>query len=200
MKPRLCIRCGMPADSLIHTGGHPERCHRFECKPKEIPLLFSAPMVRANRAGLKTQTRRLSFRGQVGDLIWQRETWWHNTSIPGIAGVAYRADGEFPPHMRGTKWKPSIFLPRWACRNVFEVTAVRTERLDDISEEDAEAEGMVRSDRGFFFVGEVTGDGTHGYRSARIAYQETWARIHGDKSWFENPTVFVVSYNPAGVP
>ncbi len=79
--------------------------------------------------------------GQPGERLWVRETF--NRSNPGGAeGVYYyRADGQFPVAMGGNRfygneaWKPSIHMPRAACRILLEITAVRVERLQDISEQ-----------------------------------------------------------------
>ena len=68
--------------------------------------------------------------GQPGDRIWVRETW---SSDDGRT-AHYRADGE--THNAGLPWKPSIHMPRWACRLTLEVIGVRVERLNSISRED----------------------------------------------------------------
>jgi len=142
---------------------------------KERPILFSAPMVRALRAGTKTQTRRVVkdrhidaappacfFQwlrercpyGQTGDRLWVRETWQHSNFPLGpydeSCTVFYRADymddphgpdGEKSPEGRYRNWEPSIHMFRSASRILLEVTAVRVERLQDISAADAVAEG-----------------------------------------------------------
>ena len=117
---------------------------------KERPILFSAPMVRAILAGTKTQTRRVvklkpdymeTFLrlpnkvaccpyGQPGGRLWVRET-FEDCESALHSCVLYRADGGTP----GTKWTPSIHMPRWASRITLEITGVRVERLQDISEE-----------------------------------------------------------------
>jgi hypothetical protein len=82
---------------------------------------------------------------QVGQTLWVRETW-----ADGIAGcpngVSYRADhldplGDGPANPM--KWRPSIHMPRWASRITLTITDVRVQRVQDISEEDAEEEGVV---------------------------------------------------------
>lgn len=80
--------------------------------------------------------------GAVGDRIWVRETW---NKYGGL--LTYRADHDWIDDMRKetvctAKWVPSIHMPRWASRILLEITDVRVERLNAISEEDAIAEGM----------------------------------------------------------
>lgn len=106
--------------------------------------------------------------GQPGDRLWVRETWGfgcRNTEHGALDGLEYRADqfyldGEFDDldlypvpddadeesverWMNKTGWHPSIHMPRWASRTILELIAVRVERLQDISEEDAIAEGAL---------------------------------------------------------
>lgn len=93
-------------------------------------------------------------------------------------------------------WRPSIFLPRWASRITLEVTTVRVERLQDISEEDAKAEGAL------FHDGRPVGhhgwrhDSSHGYvyRTAKDSYAHLWESINGAGSWAENPWVWVIEF------
>lgn len=87
----------------------------------------------------------------LGQRLWVRETWaalHPGTDLafskvkprPGVCSLAYKATEE-----RGINgnWRPSIFMPRWASRITLEVTEVRVERVNDISEEDAIAEGLA---------------------------------------------------------
>lgn len=78
---------------------------------------------------------------QVGDILWVRETWSRDESGEYVYRTNYGTteDDSFPPSM--FKWRPSIFMPREAARIFLLVTNVRVERLQDISEEDARAEG-----------------------------------------------------------
>ena len=158
----------------------------------ERPILFSAPMVRAILDGNKTQTRRVvklkpdymeTFLrlpnkvaccpyGQPGGRLWVRET-FEDCESALHSCVLYRADGGTP----GTKWTPSIHMPRWASRITLEITGVRVERLQDISEEDAISEGTP-----FPCGGWVGG------------YQKLWESIHGPGSWDLNPWVWVVEF------
>ena len=159
--------------------------------------------------------------GQLGDCIWVRET-WADVNHDGCPAVAYRADGEvrdlheddgdeddprlekywfaawYPDLISGTEgnWKPSIHMPRWASRITLEITGVRVERLQDISEEDAEAEGIDMealadaqdcydciADHNF--TGRPTAAGHFSY---------LWQSIYGAESWQANPWVWVVEF------
>lgn len=164
---------------------------------KEIPILYGTAMVRAQLAGLKTQTRRVvkvqptsqqatpaqlghglrsdGIRhfglndpvlwqwlvediphgpvficpyGKPGDLHWVRET-FNRTNPGGQQGIYYyKADGQFPACIGGGAfigdevWKPSIFMSRNAARIFNRVISVHIERVQDISREDAIAEGF----------------------------------------------------------
>ena len=135
----------------------------------ERPILFSGPMVRAILEGRKTMTRRViklqptgaadvQYRvaaavtmpvsgrqqvcpyGRVGDHLWVRETWAPHAWPPTGPSYQYAADDQYPAPER---WRPSIHMPRAASRITLEVLNVRVERLHDISEEDAKAEGVT---------------------------------------------------------
>jgi hypothetical protein len=81
-------------------------------------------------------------------------------------------------------WKPSIHMPRWASRITLEITGVRVERLQEISEDDAEAEGA-----GFEYCEILQCSGSY-----RGGYANLWERINGDGTWDSNPWVWVVSF------
>ena len=116
----------------------------------DVPLLMKGPLVLKALAGQKTQTRRLKFKGAVGSRVWIKET----LSGGKLAALRYAADhtyvdGRLGPDAWRWKWKknyegkiPSIYMPKWACRLWLEVTGLRTERLQDITEADAVAEGL----------------------------------------------------------
>nr|WP_010110036.1 hypothetical protein [Burkholderia oklahomensis] len=154
--------------------------------------------------------------GNTGDRLWVRET--HDANRLGnetfpdgsqrwYAGIAYRADdgrhevditdsqcrGIEAKQWRG--WTPSIHMPRWASRITLEITGVRAERLQSISESDARAEGVTIEDhhmRGYCA-------GEHLPPSIR-AFRDLWdglnaARGHG---WDANPWVWVVEFRRTG--
>jgi hypothetical protein len=140
--------------------------------------------------------------GVPGDRLWVRETWRAEERESDAAdGICYRADGAFVVidntraaserwvvaynnGRHGRRWRPSIFMPRWASRISLEVTGVRVERVQDISEEDAGAEGCVPwRDPG----GGVT------YRSG---FADLWDSINAKRgsAWDANPYVWVIEF------
>ena len=140
----------------------------------------------------------------AGDRLWVRETWRidNNLSRDRYPQVVYRADKGFmvarnapvgvqlgTPNPKGDIWTPSIHMPRWACRLVLPLVSVRVERVQDITEEDAKAEGLRRAENGWT-------DGANGYdaTSARMAFRELWESIYGEASWDENPWVWVAEW------
>lgn len=144
--------------------------------------------------------------GQVGDRLWVRETFMDLTGT-GIEattgkfeGFAYRADtpaGSYGDEVRkeyGLKWTPSLHMPRKACRILLKITAVRVERLNDISEEDAKAEGVkpagdMLPDYPDTFL-TPKGD----FATAKVAFQRLWQSIYGEESWAANPWVWVIEF------
>ena len=135
--------------------------------------------------------------GQPGDRLWVRESFAHvyrdnrEPEHRSPEDVAYMAGGMQPDHDVYGSWKPSIHMPRWASRILLEVTDVRVERLKDISEADAVAEGIVPQRGGGFGLP----DTTH-YHSAdpRMSYWALWEAINGSGSVESNPWVWAVSF------
>lgn len=134
--------------------------------------------------------------GQPGDRLWVRETWadvrrmgFDRDLFP--TGAAYKSDCEGQDSLDvaadyGVKWKPSIHLPRWASRITLEIDEIRVERLNDISEEDAIAEGFDSS---------TLGTGAASFTGhARYWYKQLWNSIHGPVLWTLNPWVFVLKF------
>lgn len=177
---------------------------------KERPILFSGPMVLAILDGRKTMTRRvvkpqpakscnvasetacdLLARGcpygAPGDRLWVRETFAlmeQRMSPPEMqGGVLFRASWTY----LNTEpiWRPSIFMPRWASRINLEITGVRVERLQDISEQDAISEGVT-----------VTWYGDNGPEDFDHIkpFTQLWSKINGQASWDANPFVWVVEF------
>jgi len=143
--------------------------------------------------------------GQPSDRLWVREAWnWCYAAEKDAGGkgaedrelIDYAADGH--PGVLGFKWRPSIHMPRWASRILLEVTAIRVERLHDISEADAQAEGVYADAA---CNGMFTTDGntyTTKQDGAVGAYAELWERLHGDDAWAANPWVWVVEFKKLG--
>lgn len=127
--------------------------------------------------------------GVPGDRLWVRETFNGNPES-GI-GYAYRAT---QPEMDGLPWRPSIHMPRAASRITLEVVGVRVERLNEISEEDAKAEGAARHQCGHYVAQRPLDDV---YENARDWFADLWESINGPGSWEANPWVWVVEFKAA---
>lgn len=224
---------------------------------KEIPILYSTPMIQAKLAGRKTQTRRIikeSFNGcwtnggphpcpndpvviypgetyespchpgetitidspqvqavfhcstldsvakcpygKPGDLLWAREAWRKESHPDMVGGVTtkyyYRADEE-----QGTnKYKPSIHMPKFAARVWDKIVAIRVERLQDISENDALEEGIDTETDETYLAAEhyqLGGSPVRGGCPSICAYSALWERINGAGSWDLNPWVWVIT-------
>lgn len=106
------------------------------------------------------------------------------------AGAETNADGMYENIPAGALVKPSIFMPRWASRITLRVTDVRVQRLHDISDADAIAEGIERSkefpDRYLTPAGD--------YATPTVAYQRIWEAINGTGSWDANPWVAAYTF------
>ena len=184
--------------------------------PIERPMLFSAPMVRALLAGTKTQTRRVvkpqppefdhATRqhqrilvprcpyGQPGDRLWVRESTAEDC-IGSASFARYTADG-FTSRLAwwySKKACPSIHMPRWASRILLEITAVRVERLQDISKADAMAEGLYQDQAGRWTTWSATKEHRE-HLNPIEAYRELWESINGAGSWGANPWVWAVEF------
>ena len=127
--------------------------------------------------------------GLPADRLWVKETWGLTVEDT----VCYRAD---EPFSIVTRWRPSIFMARWASRITLEITAVRVERLQDISEADARAEGVCelslqQGEPGAWWTADPQNPDIAG-RTAVCAYRKLWEKIHGPGSWDVNPYVWVV--------
>jgi hypothetical protein len=151
--------------------------------------------------------------GVPGDVLWVREAF---TCVPASAyrmseGVQQTVNPDDPYeaaiYAAGwdrsiPKWKPSIHMPRWASRITLRITDVRVERLNDISEANAKAEGIVQLEppahngRRNFGVENMGPDVSPvcNQPTAGRAYRFLWERINGSGSWDANPWVWAVSF------
>ena len=141
--------------------------------------------------------------GQPGDQLWVRETYsgpdWMNgipprNWIPGTP-IWYWVDGRIPTHGDWTKPKPGMHMPRWASRITLEITGVRVERLQDISEADADAECFGGDFPSNVLPELFPGNADDwGHLSMAQCYQRLWESINGPESWSANPWVWVVEF------
>ena len=189
---------------------------------KERPIICTGDMVKAILEGRQTQIRRIipatllnQFTspleknkdklvrwcrfGKEGDRLWVKEAYaihWTEENGKMMPTVYYRATDKKVP------WKTPIYMPRWCSRVLLEIINIRVERIQDISEEDALAEGMMLNPREGQFGcvvtmdGKTEGLGTYIMPSARAAFQDLWNTInsHPGKTWEENPWVWVLEF------
>lgn len=140
--------------------------------------------------------------GVPGDRLWVREAFFDYDSgmppdsIPIDARIEYRATPwthEFADSEDCGPWKPSIHMPRWASRINLEVLNIRVDRLQDISEEDARAEGFSSEGR----EGSLNGvPATVHYLDPVVWYAHLWDGINGKRGygWASNPWVWVIEF------
>lgn len=147
---------------------------------------------------------------QDGDHLWVRETWTasqvHDAKAPSAikvgSPIGYEAD-QSQTIMAPGKLRPSIFMPRWASRITLEVTRVRVQLLQEISQADAWAEGCKRGDpheNGGYWPAEEKHPnvGWIGWDDARMWFSDIWDGIYPDpeKQWDANPWVVAVTFRP----
>ncbi len=135
--------------------------------------------------------------GQVGDRLWVRESMLFDPD----QGWRYSADGADVIDENYGKINqrcPSIHMPRSCCRILLEITNVRVERLHEISEADAQAEGVERVVAGVGWRRYCDPDseevGVPPCGDARRSFRSLWKYINGDESWNANPWVWVVEF------
>jgi hypothetical protein len=173
----------------------------------EHGVIFQGWGVRAILEGHKTQTRRAIRNpekyegirecafccpyGQSGDLLWVRETWKPHVDKTVHTPAIYRADYT---HDRLADslgpWRPSIHMPRWASRLTLHLTDVRVQRVQEISEEDAQAEGveaMYLDDLG------------QTWKSYRRGFESIWDSINAKRGygWTANPWIWALTFERA---
>jgi hypothetical protein len=153
--------------------------------------------------------------GGIGDQLWVRETFYidlipyDRIRLPhdrpeemDDSYIYYRADGECCnqisecDHDNGpAKWRPSIFMPRWASRITLEITDVRVERVQDIIAADAIAEGIFWHEHMEGYASDSEGRNFHAGSPVR-SYEKLWDMINFDRGfgWEANPWVWVISF------
>ncbi|HAK9340445.1 MULTISPECIES: hypothetical protein [Escherichia] len=135
--------------------------------------------------------------GKPGDRIWVRETYRVHGKATDVATLVYRASVrnswteqthrvpvEVCNKPVSEKWTPSIHMPRWASRILLEITDVRVERLHDMSEADAKAEGATPA----------TYKITPSEAVYRVGFGDIWRSIYGQDNWLSNPWVWVIEF------
>lgn len=162
----------------------------LETATSEHPLPLSDMMSRALRADRKTMTRRVASPqdehlsleacpyGRVGDVLWVREAW--RPSFSQRNAVLFRSDGEElaveARHasdldcVRGKYpqgWRPPMFMPRWACRDLAQLTSIRLERVQQITESDSKDEGSC-----------VRHAFDHEHENARDCFHAAWKQLN----------------------
>ncbi|WP_245127239.1 hypothetical protein [Klebsiella pneumoniae] len=157
--------------------------------------------------------------GAVGDRIWVREAFRVHSRATDVATLVYKASERnswteqthrVPVAVCNKpatpeKWTPSLHMPRWASRILLEITDVRVERLNAISPEDAESEGLERTN----FTGFGDEPGLPSYPEPDVyfdplkkqwkeyppeAFAGLWESIYGEGSWLANPWVWVIEF------
>jgi hypothetical protein len=174
------------------------------------PIIFSTSMAQALWDGRKTQTRRVTslkgLRWTKGDRLYVRETFCHfpDSCPDGMGELTYYAANQRADQVEeenrimkrnGVKWRPSIHMPRLFSRMTLNVTDVRVERLNDISERDAVAEGLINKGDHTWPVWSA-GEGFKDHLEFPIgAFRELWESINGAGSWGANPWVAVITFD-----
>jgi hypothetical protein len=115
--------------------------------------------------------------GKPGDVLWVRETWMPSANDVYVHFKADCSIGE-----AGIGWKPSIHMPKAYARIWLRITSIGVQRLHDISEQDAIAEGCIQY--------EAETD----WMTARYGFEVLWQQINGPESWTANPWVWVVEF------
>ena len=135
--------------------------------------------------------------GQPGDRLWVRETFMCLDNRDGGRKILYKADagekvvrpGRGDDDWRGdSKWRPSIFMLREYSRITLEITNVRVERVQDISEADAESEGVAE-----YAKSSCSRDPDDALDPTSY-FELLWSTINGRASWDNNPFVWVLEF------
>ncbi|MBC5117331.1 ASCH domain-containing protein [Klebsiella quasipneumoniae] len=160
--------------------------------------------------------------GKPGDRIWVREAFRVHSRATDVATLVYKASERnswteqthrVPVAVCNKpatpeKWTPSLHMPRWASRILLEITGVRVERLNAISEEDAQREGVhtevwdqtvvarnyAARDEFFQFWSEDMPHYVEMNQLYRSSFRSLWESIYGEESWKANGWVWVISF------
>jgi len=144
--------------------------------------------------------------GNVGDVLWVRESFHYVLDAETLEFLEYGYKATRELHDKKGKWKPSIHMPKDACRLFLKIKDIRIERLHDISEKAAVAEGIkfhydeifkCNSYKHYTMNAQHHGDPEHDYPSTvdpKKSFQSLWHKINGPTSWVKNPWVWVIEF------
>jgi hypothetical protein len=154
-------------------------------QPEELDRPYDARVITEVKAPYKS-----------GDVIWVRETYFpmfvkgcfeqYKLNYPERPLFIYKTEVKKPP--MGFSWKPSLLMPKIACRTFLEITKVSIEKLQNVSEEDAIAEGVIQYEADTDWL------------TAQYGFKMLWEQINGKDSWRENPWVWVITFKPIAKP
>jgi hypothetical protein len=144
----------------------------------------------------KEETICIKSKMNVGDIIWVRETFQNSLNTN---EYCYKADTDNPIYLdKKWKWKPSLFMPKDACRIFLKCVSVHAERLQDIDEQSAINEGIEIVPLSNIYYKDYTGNGY--FQKAVFSYYSLWQKINGKDSHKENPFVWVYKFVQVDAP
>lgn len=132
--------------------------------------------------------QRIHPKWEKGDTLWVRETFRLNAS----ENYEYKATAEIDGTPLNEPWKPSIFMPREACRIQLHVVDITIERLQDITEADAILEGVKKDENGIYYD---YISNKYSFHTAVDSFKSLWIKINGLASWESNPYVWVYHFD-----
>jgi hypothetical protein len=134
--------------------------------------------------------------GEIGNVIWCRETFDY---VANGENFLYKADFEERGEKYTGKWTPNMHMPKLACRIKLEITDITIERLQDITNESALAEGIGRKlvDDTLMYKDYSSKHDRHAHGTgfkAKDSYKTLWEKINGVGSWVKNPFVWKITF------
>lgn len=152
----------------------------------------------------------IPFNYNIYDVFWVRESYHriHDANTDKFLRFGYKADKNY----KGAKWKPSIHMPKRACRFFLKIKSIRAERLNEISNEDAIAEGInsepwaldnevtlfenyTNYGKPFYSFSQYQWNfGKEEHSAAVASFCTLWEDINGKESWNNNPFVWVYEF------
>lgn len=188
------------------ASGHQMLCHNDYLPPSALLMDYRSGGYDLTVSNIEGWGEACPY-GQPGEHLWVRETWAAPHSEDGRPPRAIQCD-QIRIHYAaseergGLLWRPSIHMPRWASRITLEITGVRVERLQDISEADAINEGIESLAYGGlttyrnYALNDEWAEVSPMLESPIESYRSLWESINGAGSWDANPWVWIVEFNP----